>query len=328
MIYLELDHSWFDIEESASMIFRWNATDENLECPEHWGGFEFTPHRIEFWQAHPYRLHRREVFQKNKNGEWVEPRDVIRDGEKLVDVNKIEVKTGKIEKMSKSKKNVVDPNDIINLYGADTARWFMLSDSPPERDLQWTDTGITASFKFLNRLYDLINKFKDLKTNQVGRFEKKEELKTLVNGVTENIESFQFNKSVAKIYEYVNILNECLLMNKISKKDLKWSLEKLSIILQPFVPHISEEIWSSLGNSGLCIDERWPKEDVQKNTDFNIAIQVNGKTKEVIKVDQNLKKEEILKIDKNNKKINKFLLAKNVVREIYVPGKIINLVIK
>ena len=93
-------------------------------------------------------------------------------------------------------------------------------------------------------------------------------------------------------------------------------------------PHISEEIWSSLGNSGLCIDERWPKEDVQKNTDFNIAIQINGKTKEVIKVDQNLKKKENLKIVKNNKKINKFLLAKNVVREIYVPGKIINLVLK
>ena len=117
-------------------------------------------------------------------------------------------------------------------------------------------------------------------------------------------------------------------MNNISKKDLKWSLEKLSIILQPFVPHISEEIWSSLGNGGLCIDERWPKEDVKKNTDFNIAIQVNGKTKEVIKVDQNLKKEQILQIVKNNKKINKFLLAKNVVREIYIPGKIINLVIK
>ena len=268
------------------------------------------------------------ITYKNKNGDWVEPKNTKTFNGVVTDNKGLDLEVGKIEKMSKSKKNVVDPSDIISLYGADTARWFMLSDSPPERDLQWTDTGITASFKFLNRLYDLINKFKNLKTNQVDRFEKKEELKTLVNGVTENIESFQFNKSVAKIYEYVNILNECLLMNNISKKDLKWSLEKLSIILQPFVPHISEEIWSSLGNGGLCIDERWPKEDVQKNTDFNIAIQVNGKTKEVIKVDQNLKKEQILQIVKNNKKINKFLLAKNVVREIYVPGKIINLVIK
>ena len=95
---------------------------------------------------------------KNEKGDWVEPKNVEKLGNILIDDKKLEVTTGKVEKMSKSKKNVVDPNDIINSYGADTARWFMLSDSPPERDLQWTDTGISASFKFINRLYELVDK--------------------------------------------------------------------------------------------------------------------------------------------------------------------------
>ena len=105
------------------------------------------------------------ITYKNKNQEWVEPKDVKSINGKLRDNNQLEVETGKVEKMSKSKKNVVDPNDIINLYGADTARWFMLSDSPPDRDLQWTDTGISASFKFINKLYDLVIKFKSYETN-------------------------------------------------------------------------------------------------------------------------------------------------------------------
>ena len=144
---------------------------------------------------------------KNKQGEWVEPRHVEK-GEILIDNNGIEVVIGKIEKMSKSKKNVVDPNDIINLYGADTARWFMLSDSPP-KSLQWTDTGIASSYKFINKLYELVNKFK--KYGAVKKDDSHiENLKNIINQVSDNIEDFQFNKSVAKIYEFVNILSESI----------------------------------------------------------------------------------------------------------------------
>ena len=105
------------------------------------------------------------------------------------------------------------------------------------------------------------------------------------------------------------------------------SLGKLSIILQPFVPHISEEIWSSLGNKTLCISEAWPKEEVKKKTSINIAIQINGKTKEIIQIEDKISKEEVLEIVKNNNKIKKNLLGKNIIREIYVPGKIVNLVL-
>ena len=154
-----------------------------------------------------------------------------------------------------------------------------------------------------------------------------ESLKDIINRVTENIESFQFNKSVAKIYEFVNVLNLSLTKNEISKKSLKWSLKRLSLILQPFVPHISEEIWESIGESSLCINQNWPIEEVKKRVSTKIAIQINGKTKEVVEIDEGLQKKEVISFIMKNKKIKKKLLGKSVKREIYVPGKILNLVI-
>ncbi len=268
------------------------------------------------------------ITYKNENGEWVEPRDVVKSNGELKDNKDLIVKTGKVEKMSKSKKNVVDPNNIIDLYGADTARWFMLSDSPPERDLQWTETGIAASFKFINKLYEFIERFKNYNSNNSSDIEIMEKLKIIVNRVAHNIEVFQFNKSVAKIYEFVNILNNSLYENKLSKDDFEWSLRKLSIILQPFVPHISEEIWSCIGNKDLCINENWEEESVGAKTKFKIAIQINGKTREIIEVDDTISKKEVMEIAIKNNKVSKNLSGKTVLREIYVPGKIVNLVTK
>ncbi len=266
---------------------------------------------------------------KNKNNEWVEPKDIQKTNDTLKDKKGLLVQTGKVEKMSKSKKNVVDPNDIIETYGADTARWFMLSDSPPERDLQWTDTGIASSYKFINKLYDFVNKLDGYEDSRKDDIDIVESLKKIINQVSENIETFQFNKSVAKIYEFVNILNESISVQKLSRKNFEWSLEKLSIILQPFVPHVSEEIWWSLKKEEtLCINQDWPKEIVKKEIKFKIAVQINGKTKEIIEVDQNISKKEVLEIIKMNSKIKKNLIDKEVVREIYVEGKIINLVVK
>tara|TARA_B100000989_G_scaffold146843_1_gene109457 strand:- start:2434 stop:4947 length:2514 start_codon:yes stop_codon:yes gene_type:complete len=268
------------------------------------------------------------ITYKNNNGEWIEPKDVERVGDSLRDTNNQEVEIGKIEKMSKSKKNVVDPNDIITSYGADTARWFMLSDSPPDRDLQWTETGIAASFKFINKLYELVEKYKNYKSGCSQDIGILNELRVIINEVSENIETFQFNKSVAKIYEFVNILNDGLLKDKLTQKGFKWSLEKLSILLQPFVPHISEEMWSNLGNESLCINEVWPLEDVKKKTIIKIAVQINGKTKVIIEIDGKLSKEEVFEKIRAIDKIKRILLSKNIIREIYVPGKIVNLVVK
>ncbi len=265
---------------------------------------------------------------QNENNEWLEPVQVRKSGDNYFDENNNVVKVGKIEKMSKSKKNVVDPNDIINLYGADTARWFMLSDSPPDRDLQWSETGIIASNKFINKLWDFVSKYENYKPIEHSKDNCINELKLKINNVSKYIDDFQFNKSVAKIYEFSNFLSEITSKEYLSKKDFKWSLEKLSLILQPFVPHISEEIWSSINKDGFCINQQWPIENVEyKDVNLNIAIQINGKTKHVLSIDPQEKRERVLEIVKNDPKIIKFLTNKEIVREIYVPGKIINFVL-
>ena len=269
-----------------------------------------------------------QTYKNNKN-EWLEPGEVQKVDSKFVDKNNDEVVVGKIEKMSKSKKNVVDPNDIINLYGADTARWFMLSDSPPERDLQWTETGIVSSFKFINKLWEFMDKYKNYSNKIESDSEILDNYKILINDISKYIENFQFNKSVAKIYEYVNLLNDQVSQNKLSKSDFKWTLGRLSLILQPFTPHISEELWLGLENKELCIDEKWPEEKTPTNkTNFNLAVQVNGKTRNVIEIKSNLEKNAVIKLAKTDKKTTKYLENKIIVKEIYVPNKIVNFVVK
>ena len=265
---------------------------------------------------------------KNSKGDWLEPNEVDLINSSYVDKNGNSVTVGKIEKMSKSKKNVIDPNDMINLYGADTARWFMLSDSPPERDLQWTETGISSSYKFVNKLWDFMNKYEKYSSQSKSDLKTVNKLKVLINSVAHNIEDFQFNKSVANIYEFVNVLSNATSKNLLNKVDFQWSLKRLAMILQPFVPHISEEIWSNLGDSSLCINQEWPVENTTvESTVMNIAIQINGKTRNILEVNTKLSKEEILKIAKDDKKVFKYLENKRVLREIYVPGKILNFVL-
>ena len=268
------------------------------------------------------------ITYKNSKNQWVEPIDVKEVNDEFFDKDNNKIEVGKIEKMSKSKKNVVDPNDIISDFGADTARWFMLSDSPPERDLQWTESGIISSNKFINKLWGL-EKHENYKNNS----EEKDSLfidkfKLILNQISTNIESFQFNKSVAKIYEYVNLLNDATTENKISKKTFSTMLEKLVLVTQPFVPHISEEMWSKLKKSDLCINQSWPEEQVLNNSqDVKIAVQINGKVRAVIDVNTSKNKEEVLEIATKNKVVAKYVTEKEIKKVIYVPEKVLNLVI-
>ena len=266
---------------------------------------------------------------KTEGGEWINPEEINFNSGKLLDEKGNSVVSGKIEKMSKSKKNVVDPTNIINLYGADTARWFMLSDSPPERDLEWTDTGVASSYKFISRLWEIT-----LKINNYTEPRKPEKYNTdvftkLISSVSENIERFHFNKSVANIYEYVNSLNSLVSLNKVKKSDLVDLLIDLSLIIQPFIPHISEEIWACINQKGLCINAKWPKIKVLEGSqNIKIPIQVNGITRSMITVDKNLDKDTIIEKAAKDEKIQKRILEKKIVRSVYVPGKILNFVIK
>ena len=268
---------------------------------------------------------------KRKNNEWLSPDEIINDKEKLSDQLGNEVFAGKIEKMSKSKKNVVNPTLIINKYGADTARWFMLSDSPPDRDLEWTDSGVEGSYKFINKIWDLTSqaiekKYLVQKKNKDHiLYEKIEET---IDDVTKNIESFHYNKAVANIYSSVNLTQKNLTANLISKKCIITVLKKLSLIIQPFIPHLSEEMWHKLGGQGLAVTQKWPKAKLVKQKLFSkIAIQINGKTKDVIEVKVGLNKENIRKIILKNNKIKNIIHGKIEKKTVFVPEKIYNFVL-
>jgi len=267
---------------------------------------------------------------KNAKDQWVEPNDVVRKNNQLFDKNNSPVSTGSIEKMSKSKKNVIDPGEIINLYGADTARWFVLSDSPPERDLEWTETGVVASYKFINKIWDLFEKstvYKtDLKKTNSGLLKKFDKI---INEISSNIESFHFNKSVAKIYEYVNLLSSLVAKKTIIGEDLFKVIEKLTIIIHPFIPHLSEEIWQGMGKKELCISAKWPEtEQFYEEGVIKMPIQINGKIRTLIDIVSNEDKEVVMKKVMLDPKIIKNVENKKILKTIFVPNKIVNLVVK
>ncbi len=267
---------------------------------------------------------------KNTNNEWVEPSDVINKQDQLYDKKENLVTPGNIEKMSKSKKNVIDPDEIINLYGADTARWFMLSDSPPERDLEWTETGVVAAYKFINKIWDLVQKSQNYKPDlnkaekdQVENFDK------IINDISNNIESFHFNKSVAKIYEYINLLSLLISKRSVLQEDLSKIIKNLTIIIHPFIPHISEEIWGILGNEGLCASTNWPiTKKVFEEKITKIPVQINGKTRSLINIVNNEDKNIILKKVMNDPKIKKYIENKDIIKTIFIKNKIVNFVVK
>ena len=269
---------------------------------------------------------------KNKKDEWLGPDEIIKKDYNYFDLENNVVNVGKIEKMSKSKKNVVDPTSIINLYGADTARWFMLSDSPPDRDLEWTDSGIAGSYKFINKIWNLTKEV----LNDSYNFSKSSNdnllyarLDETIENVTNNINAFQYNKSVANIYELINFLQKQLNNNAVSKNCVLETLKKLSLLLQPFIPHLSEELWSHLVGGDMAICQSWPiKIGMSKKSSYGMAIQVNGKTKDVIFLDHTPEEKALFDILKNNNKIQKIIKNKKIIRTIYVPNKILNILIK
>ena len=267
---------------------------------------------------------------KNTKNMWVEPSEVIIKNENIFDLKGNLVTSGNIEKMSKSKKNVIDPTEIIELYGADTARWFMLSDSPPERDLEWTERGVVSSYKFINKIWDIIEKANSYKSelnknikNQLKNFDK------IINEISVNIESFQFNKSVAKIYEYVNLLSSLMIQKDIKEKELPQIIKNLTIVIHPFIPHISEEIWEKTKNQGLCINTSWPKTTkIFETESFKMPIQINGKTRSLIAVNRGVDKNIIMEKVMMDEKIIKNIKNKKILKTIFVKDKIVNLVVK
>ncbi len=225
-------------------------------------------------------------------------------------------------KMSKSKGNVVDPNYLIEKYGADTARVFSLFAAPPEKDLEWNDQGVEGSYRFLGRVYRLIA---GLQAGEVTKVDKEKHAflrhKT-IKKITEDLEKFHFNTAIAAIMEYLNEVQK----NDLSQEDA----EAMTLLLAPFAPHVAEELWSLLGKTGLVSQTVWPSYDeavVNQAREINLVIQINGTTRGSVLVAPTLSQPEIEAKVLHEEKMQKYLEGKAVKKIIYVPGRLVNLVV-
>jgi leucyl-tRNA synthetase len=248
----------------------------------------------------------------------------VREG-KLADGTAVEIVPS--AKMSKSKKNVVDPNDIIAAYGADTARWFVLSDSPPERDVEWTASGAEATHKHLARVWSLCSRIGEMPADFTGPDDSDLARATAraIDEVTRAIETFAFNKAIAVLYGFTNTLARA----NASTPVMKEAIRTLAKLMSPMTPHIAESIWAAQGGGGLCVQAAWPLADPALLIDDTVTlpIQINGKRRAEISVPREMSVAEIEKIALADNAVVKFLAGQPVKKIIVVPGRIINVVI-
>ncbi|WP_291734294.1 leucine--tRNA ligase [Leisingera sp. F5] len=267
-----------------------------------------------------------EIYQtRDANGRPVYhlPEDVT-DG-KLADGSEVEIIPS--AKMSKSKNNVVDPVQIIQQYGADTARWFVLSDSPPERDVEWTAAGAEAAAKHLARVHRIVS---DILDSDAADNAKEDEallraMHKAIHDVTGGVESFGFNASIAKLYGFTNTLAK----SKAGKAAKTEAARTLAILMSPMTPHLSEEIWQMLGGEGLIATAAWPIADEKMLVDDTVTmpIQINGKRRAEISVPKDMPKEEVEKLALAHDAVVKALDGGQPKKLIVVPGRIVNVVV-
>jgi len=260
---------------------------------------------------------------KAGDGSWLSPQEIKKSGDDYIHIESgAPVTVGRVEKMSKSKKNVVDPDDIIEQYGADAVRWFMLSDSPPERDLPWTEAGIEGSWRFVNRVWRLFGEADAAAEGQDKALDRK--LHQTIDGVAKDIEALGFNKAVAKIYELVNAIEKAK-----PSASRTAAIRALALLVAPMTPHLAEEGWAEMAQPGLIAEAAWPAVDpaLLVEDEVTIACQVMGKLRDTITVPKGTPKDELEKLA---------LAAPNVVRTldgatpkkvIVVPDRLVNLVI-
>ena len=236
--------------------------------------------------------------------------------------------------MSKSKKNVVSPEDIADKYGADAARWFMLSDSPPERDVEWTDSGVEGAWKLVNRIWDTVYAGKALlKTNDLSISPDANDAdKALrqathgaIDGITGDIDHFRFNKAIARIYEFLNALKKAPDASPWARAE---ALSALTRLIAPFTPHLAEECWETLGGEGLVCDAPWPEADPAflVKDELVIGVQVNGRRRGEITVGASDDKEAVEKAALSDGAVQRHIEGLTIRKVVVVPGRIVNIV--
>ena len=266
---------------------------------------------------------------KDEDNNWISPEEIVTiDGKKFLKTNqKSPIKIGPSESMSKSKKNTVDPEEIIKNFGADSVRLFILSDSPPEKDVQWSEEGMKSAYKFIQKFWTLNQKI--LEQIRADHPENKKNILELittkfVKNVEKNIEDFNYNKIIANFHETYAALHKEI-DSKYSKENLIKNYTKILITMSPIIPHLASECLEMIGEKN---DLLWPKinENLLVDENINFVIQINGKTREILNLKKETREEELLDKVINNEKLNSYLNNKKIKRKIFIPNKLINII--
>ena len=266
---------------------------------------------------------------KDQDNNWISPDEIETiDGKKYLkkDHNKI-IKVGPSESMSKSKKNTIDPENIISNYGADAARLFILSDSPPEKDVQWSEEGIVSSYKFIQKLWILnsrILKEVEINHNDDEDQELEKETNLFLKKINENLENFSYNKIVANLHEIYSFIVKKI-EKKFTQKTLLENYKKILIAIMPVIPHFSNECLEMINVENI----KWPNYDVSflKNQKVKIVIQINGKKRGLIELKPNVSEEDLLQKILKDHTLNKYLINNKIKRKIYIKDKLFNVII-
>jgi leucyl-tRNA synthetase len=255
------------------------------------------------------------------DGKWLALDEVKDHQGGIVTLDGRPVTIGRIEKMSKSKKNVVDPDPMFDQYGADAVRWFMLSDSPPERDLEWSESGIEGTWRFVNRIWRLF----DSAGNDQGEDKALDKLlhRTIV-GIATDIEALHFNKAVAKTHELVNAIEKAA-----ASASRSTAIRQLAVLISPMLPHLAEEGWAAMGGAGLVAEQAWPKANptLLIEAEVTIAVQVNGKLRDTLTVAKDADKATLEALALGSDKIIRSLGGASPKKVIVVPGRLVNIVL-
>jgi len=266
---------------------------------------------------------------KTKMGVWISPEEIKKREDKYFLASGEEVIKGDSQAMSKSKKNVVNPDEVIKIYGADATRWFILSDSPPDRDIQWSDEGISGAFKYIQKIWRTKLEISNYKNQVVSDAEILKEFNKLIYEVTNLVEKLQMNVAIAKLYSFLNLINETIQNKKVNSNDLKNIFIKYLIIISAFAPHIAYECYEKITGKNDLYNQTWPKYDKELMKDtkkFIIVVQINGKKRALLETDPNDNEENILKKSLKIKNIETILSSKKIKNKIYVKNKVLNIV--
>jgi leucyl-tRNA synthetase len=266
---------------------------------------------------------------KTKKGKWVFPKDVIEKNNSFLSKNNEEVIKGDSQAMSKSKKNIIDPDDIIQIYGADAVRWFILSDSPPDRDIQWSDNGIQGAFKYIQKIwrtYEKLTVYKGGKEGNDNTLIRNSNI--LIKEITNCIEKFHINVAVAKLYVFLNNINEEIENQNLNKEDILNVYKKYLIIISAFIPYIANECWEKITGKQDITSQEWPKIDNSflHKENFDIVIQINGKKRAIINATNNENEDSILRKSLVIKNIQVILDKKIITKKIFIKNKLLNIV--